>query len=160
MTFIWSWLSINIFTDSLWMNMVMDISINMFTDSLKTLNMWIPPWQVKGSPRTNIDKEVIATTLEIIVFIAMIIDQHQYHHQHHSRNINKEVIATTYLLLEAVHKTFSSIILPLVCVVGGLAIGHSMQWSQFQMHQKCWIFGLGFCLSWSAFIMDNDHHID
>ena len=46
--------------------MVKALLINMFTDSLKTLNMWMPPWQVKGSPRTNIAREVTATTFKIV----------------------------------------------------------------------------------------------
>ena len=50
---------------SLSINMIMGIPINRFTDSLKTLNMWMPPWQVKGSPRTSIDREVTATTFKI-----------------------------------------------------------------------------------------------
>ena len=43
------------------------------TDSLKRLNMWMPPWQVNGKPRTNMDREVATTTYKVVVVMEIFV---------------------------------------------------------------------------------------
>ena len=43
------------------------------TDSLKRLNMCMPPWQVNGKPRTNIDSEVATTTYKVVVVMEIFV---------------------------------------------------------------------------------------
>ena len=43
------------------------------TDSLKRLNMCMPPWQVNGKPRTNMDSEVATTTYKVVVVMESFV---------------------------------------------------------------------------------------
>ena len=96
------------------------------TDSLKRLNMWMPPWQVNGKPRTNMASEVATTTYKVVVVWRFCLR-----------------VWCKILTNLSKFQTFSLILcekvvsMPLVCEVLESAIDRSVQWSPSQMPRKC-----------------------